>query len=96
MAYTYTLLKFDRSHFGSRWFNKLRELHSDFLIREAFVRMLQVLSLSGDQIAVLETEEGADDSVKGIKQRLAQKVGLTRFRLRLVTDNRTMKDDEAI
>ena len=59
--------------------------------------MLKVLSaLTGEQIAVLKTEEGADDSVKGIKQRLAQKIGLTRFRLRLLIDNRPLNDDEAM
>ncbi len=71
--------------------------YRDFLIWEAFVRMLEVLSaLTGEQIAVLKTEEGADDSVKGIKQRLAQKIGITRFRLRLLIDNRPLNDDEAM
>ena len=59
--------------------------------------MLEVLSaLTGEQIAVLKTEEGADDSVKGIKQRLAQKIRITRFRLRLLIDNRPLNDDEAM
>ena len=57
--------------------------------------MLEVRSMSGEVIS-LETEEGTDDSVKGIKHKLAQKIGLTRFRLRLVIDNRTMKDDETM
>ena len=41
--------------------------------------MLEVRSMSGEVIS-LETEEGTDDSVKGTKQCLAQKIGLTRFR----------------
>ncbi len=67
-----------------------------FCFQKPSFAMLQVLSLAGEQITVLETEEGADNSVKGIKQRLAQKIGFTRFRLRLVIDNRTMEDDEAM
>ena len=59
--------------------------------------MLEVHSaLTGEPIAVLETEEGADDSVKVLKQRLAQKLGLTRFRLRLLQDNRPIDDNETM
>ena len=58
---------------------------------------LEVLSaLTGEPIAVLETEEGADCSVKVLKQRLAQKLGLTRFRLRLIQDNRPIDDNETM
>ena len=59
--------------------------------------MLEVHSaLTGEPIAVLEDEEGADDSVKVLKQRLAQKIGLTRFRLRLIQDNRPIDDNETM
>ena len=59
--------------------------------------MLEVHSaLTGEPIAVLEDEEGADDSVKVLKQRLAQKIGLTWFRLRLIQDNRPIDDHETM
>ena len=59
--------------------------------------MLEVHSaLTGEPIAVLEDEEGAGDSVKVLKQRLAQKIGLTRFRLRLIQENRPIDDNETI
>ena len=59
--------------------------------------MLEVHSaLTGEPIAVLEDEEGAGDSVKVLKRRLAQKIGLTRFRLRLFEDNRPIDDNETM
>ena len=59
--------------------------------------MLEVHSaLTGEPIAVLEDEEGAGDSVRVLKRRLAQKIGLTRFRLRLFEDNRPIDDNETI
>ena len=59
--------------------------------------MLEVHSaLTGEPIAVLEDEEGVDDSVKVLKRRLAQKIGLTRFRLRLIQDNGPIDDNETM
>eukprot|EP00434_Breviolum_minutum_P024700 symbB.v1.2.021814.t2/scaffold1907.1/size98186/6 len=57
--------------------------------------MLEVLSaVSGETIAVFEDEEIADASVKALKQRLARKIGLPRFRLRLLQDNCALNDDQ--
>ena len=57
--------------------------------------MLEVLSaVTGESIAVFEDEEIADRSVKALKQRLAQKIGLPRFRLRLLQDNCPLDNDQ--
>ena len=65
--------------------------------------MLEVLfAVTGESIAVFEDDELADASVKGLKQRLAQKLGLPRFRLRLLQDNcpldenQTLTDDQTL
>jgi len=59
--------------------------------------MLEVLSaVTGESIAVLEDEEIADASVKALKQRLARKIGLPRFRLRLLQDSCTLDDDQTL
>jgi len=60
--------------------------------------MLEVLSaVTGESIAVFEDEEIADVSVKVLKQHLAQKIGLPRFRLRLLHDNsRPLDDDQTL
>ena len=50
--------------------------------------MLEVLSaVTGESIAVFEEVDFAEGSVKALKQRLAQKIGVPRFRLRLLEDN---------
>ena len=50
--------------------------------------MLEVLSaVTGKSIAVFADEEIADVSVKALKQHLARKIGLPRFRLRLLEEN---------
>ena len=57
--------------------------------------MLEVLSaVSGESIAMFEDEEISDASVKALKQRLARKIGLPRFRLRLLQDNCPLDDDQ--
>ena len=57
--------------------------------------MLEVLSaVSGESIAVFEDEEIADASVKALKQQLARKIDLPRFRLRLLHDDSRMLDDD--
>ena len=59
--------------------------------------MLEVLSaVTGEQIAVFEDDELADASVKGLKQRLAQKLGIPRFRLRLLQHNCPLDDNETL
>ena len=59
--------------------------------------MLEVRSaVTGEPIAVFEDEEIADVSVKALKQRLAQKIGLPRFRLRLLKDNCPLDDDQTL
>ena len=46
--------------------------------------MLEVLSAgTGESVAVFEHVELADASVKALKQRLTQELGIPRFRLRL-------------
>ena len=56
--------------------------------------MIEVLSaVTGDAIAVFEDEEIGDASVKALKQHLARKIGLPRFRLRLLHDNSRSLDD---
>ena len=57
--------------------------------------MLEVLSaVTGESIAVFEDEEIADASMKALKQRLARKIGLPRFRLRLLQDSCPLDDDQ--
>ena len=59
--------------------------------------MLQVVSaVTGESIAVLENEDFAEASVKALKKRLAQKIGIPRFRLRLFQDNCPMDDDQTL
>ena len=59
--------------------------------------MLEVLSaVTGESIAVFEDEELADASVKALKQRLAQEIGIPRFRLRLLHDNCPLDDDQTL
>ena len=57
--------------------------------------MLEVLSaVTGESIAVFEDKEIADASVKTLKQRLARKIGLPRFRLRLLQDSCPLGDNQ--
>ena len=59
------------------------------------VPYVEVLSaVTGESVAVFEHEELADASVKALKQRLAQKLGFPRFRLRLLQDNCPLDDDQ--
>ena len=59
--------------------------------------MLEVLSpLTGKSIAVFEEVDVAEGSVKALKQRLAQKIGIPRFRLRLLHDNCPLDDDQTL
>ena len=59
--------------------------------------MLEVLSaVTGELIAVFEHEELADASIKGLKQRLAQTLGITRFRIRLLHDSCPLGDDQTL
>ena len=53
-----------------------------------------VSAVTGESIAVFEKEEFADASVKVLKQRLAQQIGIPRFRLRLLQDNSPLDDDQ--
>jgi len=55
-----------------------------------------VSAVTGESIAVFEKEEFADASVKALKQRLAQKIGIPRFRLRLLQDNCSLDDDQTL
>eukprot|EP00434_Breviolum_minutum_P000992 symbB.v1.2.000869.t1/scaffold38.1/size396883/9 len=55
-----------------------------------------VSAVTGEPIAALENEDFAEASVKALKQRLAQKIGLPRFRLRLFQDNCPMDDDQTL
>ena len=59
--------------------------------------MLEVLfALTGESIAVFEDDELADASVKGLKQRLVQKLGVPRFRLRLLQDNFSLDENQTL
>ena len=61
------------------------------------VPCVEVLSaVTGESIAVFEKEEFADASVKALKQRLAQQIGVPRFRLRLLQDNCQLNDDQTL
>eukprot|EP00434_Breviolum_minutum_P011066 symbB.v1.2.009763.t1/scaffold622.1/size179608/11 len=55
-----------------------------------------VSAVTGESIAVFEHEEFADASVKALKQRLAQQIGVPRFRLRLLQDNSVLNDDQTL
>ena len=57
--------------------------------------MLEVLSaVTGESIAVFEEVDFAEGSVKALKQRLAQKIGVPRFRLQLLQDNCLLDDNQ--
>ena len=59
--------------------------------------MLEVVSaVTGESIAVFEEVDFAEGSVKALKQRLAQKIGIPRFRLRLFQDNSALDDDQTL
>ena len=61
--------------------------------------MLEVLSaVTGESIVVFEEVDFAEGegSVKALKQRLAQKIGIPRFRLRLLQDNCALDDDQTL
>ena len=59
--------------------------------------MLEVLSaVTGEPIVVIEEVDFAEGSVKALKQRLAQKIGIPRFRLRLLHDNCALDDDQTL
>ena len=53
-----------------------------------------VSAVTGESIAVFEQDEFADASVKALKHRLAQQIGIPRFRLRLLQDNCPLDDDQ--
>ena len=55
-----------------------------------------VSAVTGESIAVFEKEEFADASTKALKQRLAQQIGIPRFRLRLLQDNCPLDDDQTL
>ena len=59
--------------------------------------MVEVLyAVSGESIAVFEREDFADATVKALRQRVAQKIGVPRFRLRLLQDNCPLDDDQTL
>ena len=59
--------------------------------------MLEVLSpLTGKSIAVFEEVDIPEGSVKALKQRLAQKIGIPRFRLQLLHDSCPLGDDQTL
>ena len=55
-----------------------------------------VSAVTGESIAVFEREEFVDASVKVLKQRLAQQIGVPRFRLQLLQDNCPLDDDQTL
>ena len=73
-----------------RCFNKsyvIFRFVSDFRGLAYSCPMLEVLSaVTGESIALFEEVDFAESSVKALKQRLAQKIGIPRFRLRLLQD----------
>ena len=59
--------------------------------------MVEVLyAVSGESIAAFEREDFADATVRALRQRLAQKIGVPRFRLRLLQDNCPLDDDQTL
>ena len=59
--------------------------------------MLEVLSaVTGESLVVFEETDFAEGSVKALKQRLAQKIGVPRFRLRLLQDNCPLDDNQTL
>ena len=62
----------------------------------SFPNVEVVSAVTGESIAVFEKDEFADASVKALKQRLAQQIGVPRFRLRLLQDNCPLDDDHTL
>ena len=57
--------------------------------------MLEVLSaVTGESIGFFEEVDFAEGSVKALKQGLAQKIGIPRFRQRLLQYNCPLDDDQ--
>ncbi len=83
--------EFPSSHF---WF-QMYDIQIFWFEEPSMLQILVVSAVTRETIAVLENEDFAEASVKAIKQRLAQKIGLPRFRLRLhdicpVDDNKAL------
>ena len=75
---------------GSRYFKR-------FDLRCPSNSMLDVIyAASGEKIHECKDEEIADASVKALKQRLAQKLGLPRFQLRLLQGMCPLRDDQTL
>ena len=59
--------------------------------------MLEVLSaVTGESFVVFEEADFAEGSVKALRQRLAQKIGIPCFRLRLLQDNCPLDDNQTL
>ena len=59
--------------------------------------MVEVLyAVSGESIAAFEREDFADGTVRVLRQRLAQMIGVPRFRLRLLQDDCPLDDDQTL
>ena len=83
--------------FGSRCFNKYVIFRFPTSGAFSYSPMLEVLSaVTGDSIAVFGKTDFADASVKVLKRRLAPKIGVPRFRLRLLQDNCPLDDDQTL
>ena len=75
------------------WFLDLFRFQGPFLQ----LPMLEVLSaVTGESFGVFEEVDFAEGSVKAIKQRLAQMIGIPRFRLWLLQDNCPLDDDQTL
>ena len=90
------------NHFWFEVFQQISDIQNSelFLASGAFScssLMLEVLSaVTGESVAVFEHEELADASVKALKQCLAKKLRIPRFRLRVLHDNCALDDDQTL
>ena len=62
----------------------------------AVLRMLRIYSLAGEEVATFRAEEVEGNRAKVLKMRLAEQIGVPRFRQRWLSDDKSELHDEAL
>ena len=68
----------------------------EWRIQLSQVQMLRICSLAGETVATFSADEVEDKSVKVLKIALAKQIGVSRFRQRWLSEDRTDLHDDAI
>ena len=76
------------------WISYMVSRHCSYI---SLNHMLEVLSaVTGQSIAAVDETALADNSVKALKQYLAQQLGIPRFRLRLLHYNEVLRNEDSL